>query len=71
VSLPDPPRWTTEEFDEQRELARQVFRSQRLNESQGVYSESFSECLRYVARSASVAVAWETMGWTQHWPCWL
>ncbi len=48
MSLSDPPRWTTEEFDEQRELAREVFRSQRLNESQGVYSESFSECLRYV-----------------------
>ena len=48
MSLADPPHWTTEEFDEQRELARQVFRSQRLNESQGVYSESFSECLHYV-----------------------
>ena len=48
MSLSDPPRWTTEEFDEQRELARQVFRSQRLNESQGVYSETFSECLQYV-----------------------
>lgn len=48
MSLSDPPRWTTEEFDEQRELARQIFRSQRLNESQGVYAETFSECLRYV-----------------------
>lgn len=48
MSLPDPPRWTTEEFDEQRELAREVFRSQRLNESRGVYSETFSECLGYV-----------------------
>ena len=48
MSLPDPPRWTTEEFDEQRELARQIFRSQRLNESRGVYSESFSECLQFV-----------------------
>lgn len=48
MSLSDPPRWTTEEFDEQRDLAREIFRSQRLNESQGVYSETFSECLRYV-----------------------
>ncbi len=48
MSLADPPRWTTEEFDEQRDLARELFRSQRLNESQGVYSETFAECLGYV-----------------------
>jgi len=48
VSLADPPRWTTEEFDEQRDLAREIFRSQRLNESQGVYSETFTKCLGYV-----------------------
>ena len=44
MSLAGPPRWSTEEFDEQRELARQIFRSQRLNESQGVYSETFAQC---------------------------
>lgn len=48
MSPTDPPRWTSEEFDEQRELARQIFRSQRLNESQGVYSETFAQCLEYV-----------------------
>ena len=48
MSLADPPRWTGEEFDEQRELARQIFRTQRLNESQGVYSETFDQCLEYV-----------------------
>lgn len=48
MSLTDPPRWTSEEFDEQRELARQIFRSQRLNESQGVYSENFAQCLEYI-----------------------
>ena len=48
MSLTDPPRWTSEEFDEQGELARQIFRSQRLNESQGVYSETFAQCLEYV-----------------------
>ncbi|WP_419847327.1 hypothetical protein [Candidatus Poriferisocius sp.] len=45
MSLTDPPRWTSEEFDEQRELARQIFRSQRLNESQGVHSEMFAQHL--------------------------
>ena len=48
MSLTDPPRWTSEEFDEQRELARQIFRAQRLNESQGVYSETFAQCLEYI-----------------------
>lgn len=48
MSLTDPPRWTSEEFDKQRELARQIFRSQRLNESQGVYSETFAQCLEYI-----------------------
>lgn len=48
MSLADSPRWTSEEFDEQRELARQIFRSQRLNESQGVYSETFAQCLQYI-----------------------
>ena len=48
MNLPDPPRWTIGEFDEERERARQAFRAQRLNESRGVYSETFSQCLRYV-----------------------
>lgn len=48
MSLTAPPRWTSEEFDEQRELARQIFRAQRLNESQGVYSETFDQCLEFV-----------------------
>ena len=48
MSLTDPPRWTTAEFDEQRELAREIFRSQRLNESQGIYSDTFAQCLEYV-----------------------
>lgn len=48
MSLTDPPRWTTAEFNEQRELAREIFRSQRLNESQGIYSDTFAQCLEYV-----------------------
>ena len=48
MSVTDPPRWTTAEFDEQRELAREIFRSQRLNESQGIYSDTFAQCLEYV-----------------------
>ena len=48
MSLSNPPRWTTEEFDAQRELAREAFRSQRLNESKGVYSATFVECLQDV-----------------------
>ena len=44
----DPPRWTTEEFDEQRERARQIFCNERLSESQGVYAETFDECVEYV-----------------------
>ncbi len=45
MSLTDPPSWTSEEFDEQRELARQIFRAQRLNDSQGVHSETFAQHL--------------------------
>ena len=48
MSLTDPPRWSSEEFDEQRELARQIFCDQRLNESQGIYSETFAQCLESV-----------------------
>ena len=48
MSLVDPPRWTTEEFDEQREKARQVFRDQRLSESQSAYGDAFLECLGHI-----------------------
>lgn len=48
MSLVGPPRWTTAEFDEQRDHARQIFRNQRLSESQGAYAESFAECLGFV-----------------------
>ena len=43
-----PPHWTTKEFDEQREQARQKFCDQRLNESLEAYAETFDECLAYV-----------------------
>jgi len=48
VSLTPPPRWTTEEFKEQCEQARQIFRTRRLNESRGLYSETFVKCLHLV-----------------------
>lgn len=48
MSPVDPPRWTTGEFDEQRDQARQIFCNQRLNESLGVYAETFDECLAHV-----------------------
>lgn len=50
MSLVSPPRWTTEEFEEQREQARQVFRDQRLNESQNAYVGTFVECLEHIDR---------------------
>lgn len=48
MSRVDPPRWTTEEFDKQREKAKQQFCNQRLSESLGVYAETFDECLANV-----------------------
>ena len=50
VSLASPPRWTSEQFEEQREQARQVFRDQRLNESQSAYVETYLECLKHINR---------------------
>ncbi|MCQ3812157.1 MAG: XamI family restriction endonuclease [Acidimicrobiia bacterium] len=48
MSLVHPPRWTAAEFDEQRNEARQIFRDQRLSESQGAYAQAFAECLGFV-----------------------
>lgn len=48
MSPVDPPRWTASEFDEQRIEARQIFRDQRLRESQGAYAQAFAECLEFV-----------------------
>lgn len=39
-----PPRWTTDEFDRQRAIARQQFCNQRLGESLGIYAQTFNEC---------------------------
>lgn len=50
MSLVKPPRWTAAEFDEQRNEARQIFRDQRLSESQGAYAQAFAECLGFVNR---------------------
>ncbi|MCY3576117.1 MAG: XamI family restriction endonuclease [bacterium] len=50
MSLVDPPRWTATEFNEQRKRARQIFRDQRLSESQGAYSQAFTECLGFIYR---------------------
>jgi len=44
----EPPRWTTEEFNEQRDRAQRIFCNQRLNESLEAYTETFEECLAYV-----------------------
>lgn len=50
MSLVSPPRWTSGQFEEQREQARQVFRDQRLSESQSAYGDAFLECLGHINR---------------------
>lgn len=56
MSLQQPPQWSSEQFDEQRDAAIELFREQRMLEDLGRYSDEYEDARQAVAALLELTV---------------